>query len=67
MEFKEIIKEILKENGFSQEEFAKSIGTSQGTVSKWLKGTQDPSYTHLKNICTEYEIDANYILGLIEY
>ena len=67
MEFKDILKEHLKENNLSQEDFAKAVDTSQGTVSKWLSGTQEPSYRHLKNMCEKYEIDANYLLGIKEF
>ncbi len=65
--FKDIIKDIIKESGLSQEKFAKKIGSTQGTVSKWLSGVQEPRYTQLKRICEAFNVDANYLLDLTEY
>ena len=65
--FKKIIKEIIAESGLSQEKFAKSVSVSQGTVSKWISGAQEPRYSQLVQICQTYKLDANYILGIKEY
>lgn len=65
--FQAVIKDILAELNISQEQFAKSIGTTQGTVSKWLNGSQEPRYCQLQKIATKYNIDAETILGLTKY
>lgn len=65
--FEKIIKEIIAESGLSQEKFAKSVSVSQGTVSKWISGAQEPRYSQLVQICQTYKLDANYILGIKEY
>lgn len=67
MEFKEIIKEFLLDKGLSQESFAKSIGTTQGTVSKWISGVQEPRYSQLRVICKVYDFPADILLGLKDY
>ena len=67
MEFKDILKDLLVEKNLSQQEFAKSICTTQGTVSKWLSGAQEPRYSQIKNICRVYGIDANVLLGIVEF
>lgn len=67
MEFKTFLKDFLIEHRLSQNEFAKSIQVSQGTVSKWLSGQQEPRYFQLRNICMVYNLDANVILGVSEY
>ena len=43
MEFVEVIRDIMSENGFSQEDFARIIGVNQTTVSQWLLGKKKPS------------------------
>lgn len=65
--FQYVIKELLAELKVSQEEFAKAIGTTQGTVSKWLNGTQEPRYCQLQKIVSTYGIEADRVLGLTEY
>ena len=65
--FTEIINDILKESGLSQENFAKKLGTTQGTVSKWLSGSQEPRYNQLKRICEVFNVDANDLLGIKDY
>ncbi len=67
MEFKDILKDFLIEKGISQQAFAKSIGTTQGTVSKWLSGIQEPRFSQIKNICKIYNVDANFLLGITEF
>ena len=67
MEFKDIIKEFLLDKNLSQESFAKSIGTTQGTISKWISGAQEPRYSQLRAICKVYDIPAEVLLGLKEY
>ena len=67
MEFKEIIKEFLLDKNLSQDSFAKSIGTTQGTVSKWLSGIQEPRYSQLQAICKVYNVSADLLLGIKEY
>lgn len=67
IEFKEVISQILAEQKISQAEFAKNIGTSQGTVSKWLSGAQEPRYCQLQRIASFYDIPSDFLLGLKEY
>ena len=65
--FQVVIKEILSELKISQEDFAKAIGTTQGTVSKWLSGAQEPRYCQLQKIAIAYEVEVERLLGLTEY
>jgi len=67
MEFKDILRDFMIERGLSQQTLAKSIGTTQGTVSKWLCGLQEPRYSQIKNICKVYNVDANVLLGITEF
>ena len=67
MEFKDIIKEIMKEEGLNQTKLANKLGIGQGHVTDWIRGKCDPSYRHLQNICKKLNISAERILGLENY
>lgn len=64
LEFKDILKNFLKENELTQTKFATTIGVKQSQVSEWLKGKAKPSYDILKQIAKAYGISADFWLGL---
>lgn len=43
------IKELLREKGLSEQEFADDISVSRVTVSRWISGTREPS-KHTKGV-----------------
>ena len=65
MEFKDILKNFLKENELTQKKFADIVGIKQSQVSEWLKGKAKPSYDILKEISKAFEISSDFWLGLI--
>ncbi len=65
-DFKFIFNEILKDQNITQKQCAKILGTSQSTISKWLSGAQEPRFFQLQNIALEFNLDANYLLGLVD-
>lgn len=67
MEFKEILKEFLIERGLNQSEFANKILVKQSQVSEWLNGKCKPGYDILKSIAKNFDISADYLLGIKEY
>ena len=46
--------------------FAREIGMQQKTVDLYLKGERKPSVEFIKNICSRFSVDANWLLGLPE-
>lgn len=46
----EIIKLIRKTMGITQEELAKRIGVTQGTVAQWEKGLTHPAFDKLPKV-----------------
>lgn len=64
--FKDILKDFLIEQNLTQTAFANHVGIKQSQVSEWLKGKAKPGYDLLKQICTTYNIRADYFLGLID-
>ena len=65
-EFCEILRDFLKENDLSQVKFAGIVGIKQSQVSEWLKGKAKPGYDMLKQICSSFDISADYFLGLTD-
>ena len=65
-EFKYVCADILQEYNLTQTQFAKAIGTTQATVSFWLNGKQEPRYFQLQNIAEKYDIDLDFLLGLVK-
>ena len=64
MEFKEILKEFLMENGLTQVSFANKVGVKQSQVSEWLKGKSKPGYDILKQMSIAFDITSDYFLGI---
>lgn len=62
--FQDNIKELMRENNESQEQFAFHISAGKSTVSGWLKQDATPSLDFLVNIADEYNISLDWLLGL---
>lgn len=58
-----LIKKIRKENKLTQQDFAKKYGVTYQAVSKWENGKNIPDIALLKEICGDYNIDINELLG----
>ena len=61
-----ILKEIRKENGFSQKEVADKIGISRATLSKIENGKQDLSSVQLFKLSRLYDIDPYKLMEVEE-
>lgn len=64
IEFKDILKNFLKENDLTQTKFASFIGVKQSQVSEWLKGKAKPSYDIIKQMSINLSVPADYWLGI---
>ena len=56
------IKEIRKNNNFTQRDLANELGVTYQAVSKWENGKNIPDIEILKLICNKYKIDINELL-----
>ena len=64
LEFRDILKNFLKENDLTQTKFASIVGIKQSQVSEWLKGKAKPSYDIIKQISKAFGVSADFWLGL---
>lgn len=56
------IQDRRKELGYSQEEFAEVLQTSQTQVSRWERGDMLPSGKYLDQLAIKLDVDPGYIL-----
>ena len=62
----ERLRHLLEARGFSQDEFAQAVGTSQQHVSKWLRGVTDPLPEQLVSMAQALNVSVDYLLGLVD-
>ncbi len=63
MKFSENLRLALLENKMSQEKLAKKLNTSQATISRWVKGVNQPDFDILLLICEILDRTPNELLG----
>lgn len=61
--FKERMKELRNERGFSQRALAKELSVSPGTVASWETGRNQPNYEVLEFLSGFFEVSIDYLLG----
>lgn len=61
MKFAERLKELRKENGYTQVMLAEALGLSKGTVAMWETGKRTPDYEIINIIYDRAFID-NFLL-----
>lgn len=64
MAYSEIIKQIMEENGLSQQKLADALGVNQTTVSQWLLGNKKPGYDSIMQIYRKYGVEPNLLFGI---
>ena len=57
------IKELRREKGLLQDDLAKEIGVSKGTVSVWERDGRKPEYDTLQQLCEYFQVNLGYLLG----
>ena len=61
------IKELRMELELSQESFGKLLHVSQDTVSLWENGRALPTTEFVIAMCRQFDVSADYLLGLRDY
>ena len=65
MPYIEVIKQIIEENGYSQQKIADILGVNQTTISQWHLGKKKPGYDSIALIYEKFGIAPN-VLFVIE-
>ncbi len=63
---KERLSEELKNCGLTTVEIAKRIGVSPEMITQYRTTKKLPKLDTFAKICKELDLDANYVLGLID-
>ena len=58
------IKEVMQEQGLSQQAFAAILGVNQTTVSQWLLGNKKPGYDSILMLYKKFDIEPNLLFGI---
>ncbi len=60
----DVIKEVMQEQGLSQQAFAAILGVNQTTVSQWLLGNKKPGYDSILMLYKKFDIEPNLLFGI---
>ena len=60
----ERIKQLRKENGWTQTELAAKLDVTKGTVSTWETDSRRPGYDKLAQLCDLFDRSLSYVTGL---
>lgn len=60
------LKTIRETRGMSQKQMAQLLGMSNTRISNWELGVSRPDVDALALICTQLNISADYLLGIID-
>lgn len=58
------LKELRTSLRISQAAFADKIGMLQQQYSRYETGEREPQLKHIKKICSEFNVSADWLLGL---
>lgn len=66
MTYAQKLKELRLERGYSQEDIAKVLQTTQQYYGKYEKGVRPLPIIHLVTLCQFYKVSSDWLLGLNE-
>ena len=64
--FCERLKELRKEQGISQPKLAEILGVSNGMISFWENGINEPTIGYVIKLSKIFEVSTDYLLGLTD-
>ena len=62
--FSKRISSAIKQSGKTQKQIAQALNISEGNITNWKKGTNQPSIEILYQLCLIIDESADYLLGL---
>lgn len=58
---------LLKDNNFTQKEFAARYNFSKNQIHYWVKNKAQPDFDTLIILCNIFNVSADYLLGRTDY
>lgn len=62
--FGENLRELRKSRGYSQDKFAREIGSNQMTLSSWEVGTRMPQLSTIQHIADVFHVPLSSLISL---
>ena len=64
--FAKAIRELMENNGTTQDELAEKVGKTRQTVSQYANGISEPGYDTLVKIAKHFEVSTDFLLGITD-
>jgi len=58
------LEKYIRDNGYTNRAFAKSVGVREATISQYIYGTRYPQVRLIIRICKKHNISADWLLGI---
>ncbi|MBQ0057323.1 MAG: helix-turn-helix transcriptional regulator [Bacteroidales bacterium] len=66
MEFKDIVKQLRTERGWSQQDVADRLGVNKQTISQYERGIRKPLFDTAEQLADIFHVDLNYLMGFTD-
>lgn len=66
MEFKDIVKQLRTERGWSQQDVADRLGVNKQTISQYERGIRKPLFDTAEVLADIFHVDLNYLMGFTD-
>ena len=63
MEFGEILRELLEQDGISQKQLAAALNLAPSTLGNYIRGLREPDFTTLGKIADYFGVTVDFLLG----
>ena len=63
MEFCERLKDLRKENHYTQKDLSKWLGLTPNSICEWEKKRSEPSLEHIIKLSRLFNVSTDYLLG----
>ena len=67
MNYRTRIKDLREDNDKTQQQIADYLGTSQTMYARYERGANEMPLRHLIRLAEYYNVDMNYLCGVISY
>ena len=63
LKFSDNLKNLLLQNNKTQQQLADFLNTTQQTISRWIKGSNQPDFYNLLKMADYFDCSVDYLLG----
>ena len=63
MEFGDILRKLLKENGITQRQLAKTLNMPESTLGNYINNVREPDFATLKRFASHFSVSLDYLLN----